>query len=102
MTFSADGPASGCYKKRQTSQKRAFQKVETRDLAGKWCGCGCVPFVPEWPFSGVSCSTKKALDEDRYEESGLGFLLGLPCLVETTTRTQKGINSFRVSCPEGS
>ena len=38
MTFSADGTAKqGCccgFKKRQTSQKRAFQKVDARDLAG--------------------------------------------------------------------
>merc|ERR1719305_197955 len=56
MTFSADGTAkSGCccgYKKRRTSQKRAFHKVETRDLAGKWCGCLCIL---------VFCTTKKAL-----------------------------------------
>jgi hypothetical protein len=68
MTFSADGTAKqtcGSYKKRPTSQKRAFQKVETRDLAGRWRGCGCLPLLH------VFCTTKKALNEDQYAESGL-------------------------------
>ena len=79
MTFSADGTAKqgGCgYKKRQTSQKRTFQKVDARDLAGKWRGC--VP-ISALPFSPVFCITKKALNEDQYEESGCCCLLGLPC-----------------------
>ena len=94
MTFSADGTASGCYKKRQTSQKRAFQKVETRDLAGKWRGCCCIPAVL-WPLSGFYCTGKKALNQDQYEESGrCGFLLTLclPLIPVSATRTRKYVN----------
>ena len=99
MTFSADGTAKqGCgnFKKRRTSQKRAFQKVDARDLAGKWRGCFCHPLVYSWPFSPVFCTTKTALNEDQYEESGrIGFLLTL-CLplipVEFGTRTRKYVN----------
>ena len=73
--------------KRPGSQKRTFQKVETRDLAGKWRGCFCIPFVPCWPLSHVFCTTKKALNEDQYEEKGLCCFLCLPCPVsETHTR----------------
>ena len=97
MTFSADGTAKrGCcwgYKKRPDSQKRAFQKVETRDLAGRWCGCVCIPAVPLWPLSHVFCTTKKALDEDRYEESGLYCVLGVPCPAKSETRTRKYVNN---------
>ena len=91
MTFSADGTASGCYKKRRTSQKRAFHKVETRDLAGKWRGCGCSLFVQFWPFSFISCTTKKALDQDRYEVSEISCCLCLPCS-DSGTRTRKYVN----------
>jgi len=43
--------------------------------------------VPFWPFSHIFCSRKKALDEDRYEESGLCCFLCLPIPVsETRTR----------------
>ena len=73
------------------SQKKAFQKVETRDLAGKWCGCACVPCVPAWPCFGILCTTKKALDEDRYEESGLCCWLGLPIPI-SKTRTRKYVH----------
>ncbi len=93
MEFSADGTAKkGCgnFKKRRTSQKRAFHKVETRDLAGKWLGCGCVPFVPFWPLSPIFCTTKRALNENQYaEEKGLCCFLCLPGPVESTTRTRK-------------
>ena len=95
MTFSADGTAKkGCgnFKKRPTSQKRAFQKVDARDLAGNWRGCCCSPFVPFWPLSGIHCTKKKALNEDQYEESGRCCCLGLPCPEETTTRTRKYVN----------
>ena len=97
MTFSADGTAkSGCgyFKKRPGSQKRAFHKVETRDLAGKWRGCECVPFVPCWPFSGIRWTEKTALNQDRYEESGhcCCLALPLPCSVESTTRTRVYVN----------
>ena len=95
MTFSADGTAkSGCccgYKKRRTSQKRAFHKVETRDLAGKWRGCGCSLFVQFWPFSFISCTRKTALDEDRYEVSEISCCLCLPCS-DSGTRTRVYVN----------
>ena len=94
MTFSADGTAKqGCgnFKKRPDSQKRAFQKVETRDLAGKWGGCCCNPFVPCWPLSQVFCTTKKALNEDQYAEKGLCCCLCLPCCI-SETRTRKYVN----------
>mmetsp|Transcript_7462 Transcript_7462/g.19549 ORF Transcript_7462/g.19549 Transcript_7462/m.19549 type:complete len:423 (+) Transcript_7462:1150-2418(+) len=95
-TFSADGTARatqrcGSFKKRPGSQKRAFQKVETRDLAGKWCGLGFVPFVPYWPFSHIKCTTKRALDEDRYAESGLACVLCLPIPI-SATRTRQYVN----------
>jgi len=97
MTFSADGTAKqGCggYKKRRTSQKLAFHKVETGDLAGKWCGCVCVPFVPCWPLAHFRWTEKTALNQDRYEESGhcCCLALPLPCSVESTTRTRVYVN----------
>ena len=88
MTFSADGTAKrGCccgYKKRPDSQKRAFHKVETRDLAGRWCGCACLPLVL---YFVVGCITKRALNEDQYDECGL-------CLISSIcgTRTRKYVN----------
>ena len=88
MTFSADGTAKrGCccgYKKRPDSQKRAFHKVETRDLAGRWCGCACLPLVL---YFVVGCITKMALNEDQYDECGL-------CLISSIcgTRTRKYVN----------
>ena len=97
MTFSADGTVKqGCggYKKRRTSQKLAFHKVETGDLAGKWCGCVCVPFVPCWPLAHFRWTEKTALNQDRYEESGhcCCLALPLPCSVESTTRTRVYVN----------
>ena len=93
MTFSADGTASNGLKKRPGSQKRAFQKVDARDLAGKWWSCCCIPFVPFWPLSPFYWTTKKALNEDQYEESGRCFVLGLPCPV-CETRTRKYVNGL--------
>ena len=93
MTFSADGTASKGFKKRPTSQKRAFQKVETRGLAGKWCGCWCNPFC--FALSCFYFTTKRALNEDQYEEEGCycpthpPFLL---CPVGPTTHTRKYVN----------
>ena len=93
MTFSADGTSSGGFIKRPDSQKRAFQKVETRDLAGKWCGCWCNPFC--FALSCFYCTTKRALNEDQYEEEGCycpthpPFLL---CPVGPTTHTRKYVN----------
>ena len=93
MTFSADGTAKqGCgdFKKRQTSQKRAFHKVETRDLAGRWCGCACLPLVLGFlggPPALFCCTTKRALNEDQYDECGINCL-GPIC----DTRTRKYVN----------
>ena len=70
-----------------------IHKVETRDLAGNWRGCGCVPFVPLWWLSHISCTTKKALNEDQYEESGLCFILVLPIPI-SGTRTRKYVNGL--------
>ena len=98
MTFSADGTAKqGCgnLKKRRTSQKRAFHKVETRDLAGNWRGCRCSPFVPAWPFACLNCTTKTALNEDQYEESGRCcslLTLCLPLIPCSETRTRIYVN----------
>ena len=97
MTFSADGTATqGCgnFKKRPGSQKRAFQKVDARDLAGKWRGCFCIPAML-WPLSGFYCTGKKALNQDQYEESGrCGFLLTLclPLIPVSATRTREYVN----------
>ena len=94
-TFSADGTAKqgcGSYKKRPGSQKRAFQKVDARDLAGKWLGCVCIPIPLAWPFSPVFCITKKALNEDQYEESGCCCVLGLPPCPHRKLRTRIYVN----------
>ena len=93
MTFSADGSASGCYKKRQTSQKRTFQKVDARDLAGKWSGCFCFPMPLAWPLSPICCTRRKALNEDQYEESGRRCFLGLPMPI-SGTRTRQYVNGL--------
>ena len=99
MAFSADGTATQgdeVYKKRPHSQTRTFQKVDARDLAGNWCRCCCLPFVFSWPLSELSCTTKKALDEDRYAESGLRcgpWTLCLPIPV-SATNTRKYVNGI--------
>ena len=52
-------------KKDPHAQKPSFRKVETKDLAGKWCeGSGM------FYLFGLCYTTKKALNEDQYEESG--------------------------------
>ena len=88
MTCSADGIDThdgrlwSTFKKHPRAQKRAFQKVETKDIAGKWCKCYVAGFFP-----GLFCSRKTALNEDQYEESGLAWILGLPgCMCGTRTR----------------
>ena len=95
MTFSADGTATQgetVYKKRPHSQKRTFLKVETRDLAGKWRGCVCIPIVL-WPLSHIFYTTKKALNEDQYDESGRCCWLCLPLpYFAGGTRTRKYVN----------
>jgi hypothetical protein len=73
ITFSADGTFKqddDVYHKRPNSQKRAFHKVETRDLAGNWWGCFYQSVWPLWPLSACYCTRKTALNEDQYEESG--------------------------------
>ena len=89
VTFSADGTAAAkfcfqnlSYQKKAVSQKRTFQKVDTGDLAGTWCSCMYYPVVPLFfCTTGCLCTTKKALDEDRYEESGCGCSLVPPFIV---------------------
>ena len=84
-TFSADGTARGMfsgyinYEKKAVSQKRTFQKVDTGDLEGTWCSCEYYPCVPLMCLlGGCLCTTKKALNQDQYEESGCGLSLPLP------------------------
>ena len=102
MTFSADGTVTNengcccCYKKCPGSQKRSFQKVETRDLAGKWCSCWFCPFLMPpplpWPlWSFCCCTTKRALNEDQYAENGTCCWLCLPCPV-SEMHTRRYVN----------
>ena len=98
MTFSAGGRA-GCFCKCPGSQKRSFQKVDARDLAGKWCGCECPPIMWGglilWPLSCFCCTTMKALNEDQYEESGRGgclLTLCWPLIPVSATRTRQYVN----------
>jgi len=91
MTFSADGTATkgdGVYKKRPDSQKRASGRVDARDLAGNWCGGCWSPVGPLFTFA-----TRKALNEDQYEESGFLCWLGLPC-PHCHTRTRSYVNGL--------
>ena len=84
------------YRKRPHSQKRTFRKVETRDLAGTWCGCCCNICIPLWPFSCLYWTRKKALDEDRYEESGLRCGLCPPCTIsDTRARVYRDVGGGR-------
>ena len=96
QTFSADGTVSNGFKKRPGSQKRTFQKVETRDLAGNWHGCSCSPFLPFWPLSCFWCISKKALNQDQYASTRIRCLLCLPipypCPCEAKTWTRKYVN----------
>ena len=82
-----------CYRRR--SKGRPFRKVETEDVAGTWCHCRmclgmyaltlCAPYTGA--FSRSSCSTKKRLNQDQYEEKGccccLPFCLLCPVLLPT-------------------
>ena len=73
-----------------------------RDLAGKWRGCACIPFVPcTVLFSPLHCTTKKALNEDQYDEWGDSCFLcfcpqseygGDSCALASETRTRKYVN----------
>ena len=101
MTFSADGTAKqGCccgYKKCPCSQTRAFHKVETRDLAGKWCGCLSFPIMLFFSFFPllIFYTTKKALNADQYAEEGcfcFTYPPGLFYPTGPTTRTRRYVN----------
>ena len=101
MTFSADGTAKqGCccgYKKCPCSQTRAFHKVETRDLAGKWCGCLSFPIMLFFSFFPllIGYTTKKALNADQYAEEGcfcFTYPPGLFYPTGPTTRTRRYVN----------
>ena len=101
MTCSADGIDTHdgrLWSKRPDSQKRAFRKVETKDLAGTWCDCFGMIYI-----FGLCCNRKKALNEDQYEESGgLGCCMFLPvcytkygepvCCNEPNIRTRQYVN----------
>ena len=95
MTCSADGIDThdgrlwSTFKKHPRAQKRAFQKVETKDIAGKWCKCYVAGFFP-----GLFCSRKTALNEDQYEESGQrGCCMCLPvCCDKHNLRTRQYVN----------
>ena len=114
VTFSADGTAKeGCgnFKKRPGSQKRTFQKVDARDLAGKWWSCCCIPFGPPClllsPIYPVyctarraNCTAKKALNEDQYEESGRCCVLDLSD--ESRTHTRLYVNGHATNAFAGS
>ena len=95
MTFSADGTAKkdlgcgrGLFTKRPGSQKRTSGRVDARDLAGNWCGYSCCPLSPFFHFA-----TRKALNEDQYEESGFCCWLGLP-YPHSHTRTRSYVNGL--------
>ena len=88
VTFSADGTATAklcfqnSYQKKAVSQKRTFQKVDTGDLEGTWCSCEYYPCVPLMCLlGGCLCTTKKALNQDQYDEWGCGCSLVPPFIV---------------------
>ena len=101
VTFSANGTATilksdneghnwnQVYKKLPHSQKKALQKVDARDLAGNWRGCACFPLFCGMPLSCFTWTAKKALDEDRYEESGLRCGLLPPWSISSETYTRR-------------
>ena len=95
-TFAADGTATSQpkpkensdyfvrYRKRPDLQKRTFRKVDARDLAGRWCGgCCCWSCLcPPYMCLLFRCTTKTALNEDQYKESG--------CICEPRFKDIKG------------
>jgi hypothetical protein len=73
------------------SKGRQFHKVETKDIAGTWLSCAYMWMLyPPLPFVRIARTTKKALNEDEYEESGWSIVICPPCLPcpisETFTR----------------
>ena len=71
------------------SKGRQFHKVETKDIAGTWFSYTCM-WVAYLALVKIACTTKKALNEDEYEESGWSFVICPPCppcpISETLTR----------------
>ena len=57
MAFDVERPAG--LQKTPRFAETDLPKVGTRDLAGKWCGLGFVPFVTLWRFR-IECTTKGA------------------------------------------
>ena len=90
MTFSADGRISGAPFSGADGYKRSQpcwgdgRKVAAKDFEGNWFGCHWFPLgfpLCVAPFSHCVWSTKKALNEDQYEESGCLFMVVFPiCL----------------------
>ena len=86
------------WSKKPTPTKIAFEKVEPKDMEGVWKGY----FLPPAWFCPPHCllvrsvtSTKKAIDQDRYEETGVGTCV-LPIQgcdnTFTTMRTRLYVN----------
>ena len=62
------------------SKGRQFHKVETKDIAGTWISCTLFYMLyPSLLFAKIARTTKKALNEDEYEESGWSFVICPPC-----------------------
>ena len=107
MTFSADGRISGAPFSKADGYKRRkaywgdSRKVATKDLAGSWFGCE--PFALLIPFctlclSPCSCTTKKAINEDQYVESGCFCspqgAACLPCAYGPVRYTRRYVNGL--------
>ena len=95
MTFSADGRVSGAPFSGADGYKRSQpcwgdgRKVVAKDFEGNWIGCQWFPlgFPLCLPWSSIFWSTKKALNQDQYEESGgCLFLLWLPLPLSLPSR----------------
>ena len=92
MAFSADGTVKdeGAFKlhNKKRPNSRAFGKLETRDLEGTWCGCLSIPTIAVPLLAFWRCTTKRALNEDQYAESGCCFFLCLPLYPVCNTHTR--------------
>jgi len=75
------------------SKGRQFHKVETKDIAGTWFSCTCM-WMLYLAFVRIARTTKKALNEDEYEESGWSFVICPPCppCPISETRTRRYVN----------
>ena len=69
-------PGKFCWCKMGSRTPLAFELVDTKDIEGPGCCC-CWTFVPP-ALTGSACFTKKALDEDKYQQSGYAWILLLP------------------------